>query len=66
LDEKISQLEDRQKAIDDLTAKVALHKSKVTDRNKKKQALENDEKLLVNRIDRHSATVLGTLNKQFA
>jgi len=66
LDEKISQLEDHQKAIDDLTAKVALQKSKLADRNKKKQALENYEKLLINRIDGHSATVLGTLNKHFA
>ncbi len=66
LDEKISQLEDRQKAIDDLTAKVALHKSKRADRDKKKQALESYEKLLISRIDGHSATVLGTLNKHFA
>ena len=66
LDEKISHLEDNQKTIDTLTAKVALQKSNVTDRNKKKQALENYEKLLISRIDKHSATVLGTLNKHFA
>ncbi len=66
LDEKVSQLENHQKAIDDLTAKVALQKSKLADRDKKKQALENYEKLLISRIDGHSATVLGTLNKHFA
>jgi len=65
LDEKISHLEDSQKAIDALTAKLALQKSNIADRNKKKQALEHFEKLLTSRVDDHSATVLRTLNKHF-
>jgi DNA repair exonuclease SbcCD ATPase subunit len=66
LDEKISHLEDSQKAIDTLTAKVALKNSNVVDRNKKKQALEHYDKLLTSRIDEHSATVLRNLNQHFA
>lgn len=65
LDERIGHLDDSQKAIDALTAKVALQKSHVADQNKKKQALEHYEKLLTNRVDEHSATVLTTLNKHF-
>jgi len=65
LDEKISHLEDSQKAIDALTAKVALQNSNVADQAKKKQALGHYEKLLTSRIDEHSATVLRTLNKHF-
>jgi DNA repair exonuclease SbcCD ATPase subunit len=66
LDEKIDHLENTQKAIDALTAKIDLQNSTITARNKKKQALERYEKLLINRVDAHSAMVLGNLNAQFS
>lgn len=66
LDERISHLEDSQKAVDALAAKAALQKSNIADRNKKQQALEHYEKLLISRIDEHSATVLRNLNQHFA
>ena len=65
LDEKISCLKDSQKAIDTLTSKVILQKSKIVDRNKKKQVVEQYDTLLINQIDGHSATVLSNLNSHF-
>jgi len=65
LDEKISCLKDSQKAIDTLTSKVMLQKSKIVDRNKKKQVVEQYDTLLINQIDGHSATVLSNLNSHF-
>ena len=65
LDEKISCLKDSQKAIDTLTSKVILQKSKIVDRNKKKQVVEQYDTLLINHIDGHSATVLSNLNSHF-
>jgi len=66
LDEKIGQLEDTQKAIDSLAAKVALQKSKINSRKTKSQAIEQTGKLLISKLDQHSATVLANLNPHFA
>lgn len=65
LDEKINCLKDSQKAIDTLTSKIMLQKSKIVDRNKKKQVVEQYDSLLINQIDEHSATVLSNLNAHF-
>jgi DNA repair exonuclease SbcCD ATPase subunit len=66
LDEKIGHLEDTQKAIDSLAAKVALQKSKINSRKTKSQAIEQTGKLLISKLDQHSATVLANLNPHFA
>ncbi len=66
LDEKIIHLEDNQKAVDALTTKVGLQNSAFAARNKKKQALEHYEKLLISRVDAYSAMVLSNLNTQFS
>jgi DNA repair exonuclease SbcCD ATPase subunit len=66
LDEKIDHLVNNQKAIDALTAKVGLQSNNIANRNKKKQALEHYEKLLISRVDAHSAMVLSNLNSQFS
>jgi len=66
LDEKIDHLENNQKAIDALTAKVGLQSNTIEARNKKKQALEHYEKSLISRVDAYSAMVLSNLNAQFS
>ncbi len=66
LDERISCLKDSQKAIDSLTAKFAMQKNKIADRKNKMQAIEQSERLLINQLDAHSATVLSNLNPHFS
>lgn len=66
LDEKIGHLVDTQKAVESLTTKVNLQNSRISTRNKKNQAIEQYEKLLISRLDQHSATVLTNLNQHFA
>jgi Tfp pilus assembly protein PilE len=66
LEEDIVHFNDRQTAIDKLSNTVLLQKSKIADRDKKKQAIEHQEKLLISQLDEHSATVLSNLNEQFS
>ncbi len=66
LEEDSGHLNDKQSAIDKLTDTVQLQKSKIADRDKKKLAIEQQEKLLISQIDPHSATVLSNLNNHFS
>ncbi len=66
LEEDIIHFNDRQSAIDKLSDSLRLQKSKIADRDKKKLAIEQQGKLLINHINGHSATVLSNLNAQFS
>lgn len=66
LNEKITHLNDKQKAIDTLTSKVSLQQSIIAERRKKEKALESHEKLLISHLNPHSATVLSNINKKFS
>lgn len=66
LEEEISQATDKQVAIETLTNNVALQKTKIESRNKKKKAIEQQEKLLISQLDGHSAKVLANINTRFS
>ncbi|MEQ1484535.1 hypothetical protein [Methyloglobulus sp.] len=66
LEETLDSLKDKEQAKEALTHKVNLQSSKIKERDKKKQAIEQQEKLLINKTDSHTATVLGNLSNSFS
>ena len=66
LEVEISQLQDKQAALEALNSKTQQKIAKVALRDQKKRSLEHQEQLLINRIDAHSALVLSNLHAQFS
>ena len=66
LEEEISQTNDKQVAIEALSNNVALQKTKIERRDKKLQAIKQQEKLLISQLNDHSAKVLSNINSQFS
>ncbi|MEQ1738392.1 MAG: hypothetical protein ABL884_00650 [Methyloglobulus sp.] len=66
LGETLKSLKDKEQAKETLTRKVNLQTSKIKERDKKKLAIEHQEKLLLNKTDSHTTTVLSNLNNNFA
>lgn len=66
LEETLSSLRDKEQARETLTRKVNLQNSKIIERKNKKQAIEQQEKLLLNKTDSHTATILSNLNDRFS
>ena len=66
LQDEISQAGDKQLAIETLSNNISLQKTKHKALNEKRQAIEQQEKLLVSQLDEHSAKVLSHINSRFA
>lgn len=66
LEEALNSLKNKELAREKLSSKVTLKNSKIEDRRKKKLAVDQQEKLLLNKTDTHTATVLSNLNDKFS
>lgn len=66
LETEITQVNDKQLAIDALSNNVALQKTKIKSRDGKQLAIEQQEKLLISQLDEHSSKVLSNINSRFS
>lgn len=65
-EDKIISLQNKEAAIDKLTRLTNLKNSRIIDRNKKKQAVEQHKNRLISQTNPHTATVLNNLNPKFS
>lgn len=66
LEAEIEQLNDKQAAINALSKNVSLQQDKIRIRKSKQQAVEQQDKLLINHLTEHSALVLSNINARFS
>jgi DNA repair exonuclease SbcCD ATPase subunit len=66
LQDEINQSGDQQLAIEALSNNIALQKTKYKAIKEKRQAVEQQEKLLISQLDEHSAKVLSHINPRFS
>lgn len=66
LQETLESLKDKELARKTLDSKVNLRNNRIKERDEKKLAIDQYEKLLINKTDAHTATVLSNLHEKFS